>query len=79
MTDSFANLSLKVIESFSWAAKMLNADVIVKTDDDSFVNIEPFLDTIGPGIWEIFGGCNAKVRIVNFIWDPFGKEPSLIM
>ena len=79
MTDTFANLSLKVIEAFSWASDMLNADVVVKTDDDSFVNIQPFLDTIGPGKKIPKMGNNFELHIKNFIWGHCGKERSLIM
>ena len=37
--DTYANLSTKIIKMFSYASKNIDFDLLLKTDDDSYVNI----------------------------------------
>lgn len=40
LVDSYANLSLKVLQGLKWAWQNTHFDFVVKTDDDSYVQID---------------------------------------
>lgn len=46
LIDSYANLSLKVLESFLWASENLKFTFVMKCDDDSFINLPIFQEEI---------------------------------
>ena len=46
LLDSYANLSLKVLESFLWASENLKFTFVMKCDDDSFINLPTFQEDI---------------------------------
>ena len=41
--DNYKNITLKLLATFEWVSKFLNATYILKTDDDVYVNIEKLL------------------------------------
>lgn len=46
LIDSYANLSLKVLESFLWASENVKFTFVMKCDDDSFINLPVFQEDI---------------------------------
>ena len=46
LLDSYANLSLKILESFLWARENLKFTFLMKCDDDSFINLPTFQEDI---------------------------------
>jgi galactosylxylosylprotein 3-beta-galactosyltransferase len=61
--DTFANLTNKVIKSIVWAQQNMDFDYLIKNDDDSFVQIDRFLNALKKMdcpkhlYWGYFTGC----------------------
>jgi len=74
--DSYVNLTLKSIMGYKWAAtKCSNAKVVVKTDDDMFINIPGMMKVIQENEKDlqnsVLGSCKyngAPHRNINSKW-----------
>lgn len=79
LKDSYSNLTLKVLESFSWIAESIDAKFVLKVDDDSFVRLGDLVldlqakETFGRIYWGFFRG-DANVKKIG----PW-KEPNWIL
>lgn len=52
LTDSYENLSHKVLNAIRWVGQNVNATYIMKADDDVYINLEYFLERLSKEITE---------------------------
>jgi hypothetical protein len=70
--DTYANLSTKIIKMFNYASENIDFDLLLKTDDDSYVNIIDLHKYLQPYPHELFY-MGRMWRDTPYITNPENK------